>query len=280
MNRWLALSSVAAMFLLSACPPGASRPMVWEGPVTRQDSVGLAQRILWGHVIRLDSLGRTSGSLPPALPPVLGGPEASGTDPWGRRVRYTPQGLGFELRSAGPDGVLENEDDVVAVGRVGRNLPCETRDQYGTRRYEHIVTACSTAPPVVLPLCPGLLRLEPAEQPGATARDSLLMTGRRLVRFARIVDGVGRERGGLPPALTAVPGQPRLPEWGLPDAWARSVRYTPQGQRFELRSAGPDARFHTSDDITLAGELGQTIPCQFQMGTETIRCDAPAPPCP
>jgi hypothetical protein len=277
--RLAVLSMVAAAALLAACHPGRVRATVWEGPVTREDSVGLAGRTLWNLVRRLDEFGRTTGKLPATLAPVLEAPR-TGTDPWGRSIRYTPDSLTFELRSAGADGVLESNDDVVALGRVGRNLPCETRDEYRTERYEHIVAPCDTSPTMVLPLCPPLLQLRPIEQPPATPRDSVLLTGRRLVRFARIIEGVARERGGLPPALAAVPGQPRFPDWGLPDAWDRRVEYTPRGQRFELRSAGPDARLHSADDIVVAGQLGQVIPCEFRAGDGVLTCDVPPPACP
>ena len=276
----LTLISLATALLNCACHTGGLRNSVWEGPVTQQDSVVLAQRILWDLVQRLDSMGRTPAGLPATLRPLLDSTGAGGTDPWARTIRYTPQGLSFEVRSSGSDGVLQNENDVIALGRVGRSLPCETRDQYGARHYENIVAPCSASPPLVLPLCPSLIKLEPSEQAGPTARDSVLATGRRLLRFARIIDGVGRERGGLPASLRAVPGQPRLAEWEIPDAWARSVSYVAQGQHFELRSPGSDGKFQTGDDIHVTGQLGQPILCRFEAGGGTMSCDSPPPSCP
>ena len=271
---------LAVVFLTAACQAGGARRILSERPVTQQDSVVLAGTILWDLGRRLDAFGRGSGGLPASLGPILDQAAGHATDPWGRSVRYTQQGLGFELRSPGPDGILDNGDDVVSLGRVGRDIPCETRNQYGTRLYEEIVARCSASPALVFPLCPSLLQLRPTEETAATPRDSVLLTGRRLVRFARIIDGVGREHGGLPSTLRAVPGHPRLPGWELPDAWGRSVAYTHDGQRFELRSAGPDARFRSADDVVVASQLGRASACAFQTAGGTVTCDAPPPACP
>jgi len=46
-------------------------------------------------------------------PPVAEVPWLSTCDPWGHRVRLSRVERQFELRSAGPDGVFDNEDDVV-----------------------------------------------------------------------------------------------------------------------------------------------------------------------
>jgi len=43
-------------------------------------------------------------------------PWLSTCDPWGHRVVFTPRGDEYELRSAGPDGLLHTADDVVQGG--------------------------------------------------------------------------------------------------------------------------------------------------------------------
>lgn len=39
------------------------------------------------------------------------------------------------------------------------------------------------------------------------------------------------------------------PEW-LIDAWGKQIRYTKLKKSFEIRSAGPDGKFNTKDDLT------------------------------
>lgn len=274
------VSTLLAVSLLTACHGGGSRGTVWEGPVTQRDSVVRTQMRLWDLGRSLDSVARSTGRLPGSLDPSLIPGTGKTTDIWGRGIEYRQRGLAFELRSPGPDGALDNGDDVVALGRVGRNLPCETRDQYGTRRYEEIVAPCSEAPALIFPPCPSLLELRATEGVATTAGDSALLTGRRLVRFARIIDGVGRERGGLPPSFRAIPGHPQLPNGGVPDSWGQPVAYTHDRQRFELRSAGPDAQFQSADDIVVEGQLGQAVPCAFATANGTVTCDTPPPACP
>jgi hypothetical protein len=84
-----------------------------------------------------------TGELPPALDPIVAvRPEvwvweryATGTDVWGRTVRYTPGGGGFQLRSAGPDGVFDTADDLVAQGLLGRDRPCTVRNEFRETRH-------------------------------------------------------------------------------------------------------------------------------------------------
>jgi hypothetical protein len=47
-------------------------------------------------------------------------PWLSTCDPWRHRVVYTPHGDEYELRSAGPDGILQTADDVVRTGLLPR----------------------------------------------------------------------------------------------------------------------------------------------------------------
>lgn len=79
----------------------------------------------------LDRYGRPAGQLPATLDPVLerwsGG---TGRDIWGRPIRYLPNGLRYELRSAGRDGAFDTGDDIVFTGQLGRNRPCEVRHEY------------------------------------------------------------------------------------------------------------------------------------------------------
>jgi hypothetical protein len=47
-------------------------------------------------------------------------PWLSTCDPWGHRVTFTPRGGEYDLRSAGPDGLLGTPDDVVRTGMLPR----------------------------------------------------------------------------------------------------------------------------------------------------------------
>jgi hypothetical protein len=52
--------------------------------------------------------------------PVAEVPWLSTCDPWRHRVVYTPRGDEYELRSAGPDGLLQTADDIVQTGLLPR----------------------------------------------------------------------------------------------------------------------------------------------------------------
>ena len=47
-------------------------------------------------------------------------PWLSTCDPWRHRVVYTPREDEYELRSAGPDGILKTDDDIVQTGLLPR----------------------------------------------------------------------------------------------------------------------------------------------------------------
>ena len=273
-----AIGVALVLALLTGCnPPGVSA--IRDVPGTSRDSVTHTVMLMWDLGRQLDSYGRSVGILPPTLDSITKSDQTRLVDVWRGRINYRVDGLTFELRSPGPDGLLKTPDDVVSIGMVGRNLPCETRNSSGTRRYEEIVAECSAEPPIILPLCPALIVRGNQEDELVTSRDSVLVTGRRLVRIARIVDGVGRERGGLPPSTRSIPGHPRINDVGIPDAWNRAIQYEALGRRFELRSAGPDGMFGTGDDIVVQSELGRTIPCAFATGEGERTCSSPPPEC-
>ena len=50
-------------------------------------------------------------------------PWLSTCDPWGHRVVFNPRGDEFELRSAGPDGVIGTADDITRDGLLPRVRP-------------------------------------------------------------------------------------------------------------------------------------------------------------
>jgi hypothetical protein len=67
----------------------------------------------------------------------------------------------------------------------------------------------------------------------------------------RRLQGFYRDHGALPSGLEVVAGpRERADLWGTP------LRYAPRDSTFVLRSAGPDRRFGTADD--LVGEVGVT----------------------
>lgn len=49
-------------------------------------------------------------------------PWLSTCDPWSHRIRFTPRGDDWELRSAGPDGLFATTDDVTGEGMFVRDV--------------------------------------------------------------------------------------------------------------------------------------------------------------
>lgn len=276
MTHLVLIATAAA--LLGGCPPSISGGGHPHLDRTHRDSVLATGRRLIGLVALIDTYARESGTLPSDLSPVAARiPNAAERtfDLWGRAVRYIARSQRFELRSAGGDGAFDTADDIVVLGRLGRQIPCEVRDEERTFGYDEMAPPCTDSPIPVLALCPALEHADAAEEALSAPVDPILATGRRLVGLARRADWQARRMGGAPPTFRAFVGF-REPV----DAWERGVRYTPQGLTFELRSAGGDGTFATGDDIVVTAPLGRTIGCEFQAGGETRRCDAPPPPCP
>jgi hypothetical protein len=100
-------------------------------------------------------------------------------------------------------------------------------------------------------------------------------TARSLYALVLDLDSLGRIHGELPAELSAdlpIANRPR-------DRWGRTVRFTPSGLRFELRSAGGDGIFGTGDDIVAAGQVGRNRPCEMVIGPRIVRWDEFAPRC-
>jgi hypothetical protein len=160
-RRQLVLPVVLALTPLTACPapkgapppmpppPVAPAPAVvqesWSHPVTRRDSVLATGRQLYMVLQLVNEYGLSVGGLPPTIEPVLERNHAEPTDVWGRRLRYRVQGSRFQLSSAGSDGQFESGDDIVAQGLLGREEPCELRDEYRVYRYDHATPTCIAA---------------------------------------------------------------------------------------------------------------------------------------
>lgn len=47
----------------------------------------------------------------------------------GRGIQYLLRGQNYDLRSAGPDEIFLARDDIVVRGQMGRNIPCELRNE-------------------------------------------------------------------------------------------------------------------------------------------------------
>lgn len=267
------LSTAAACALIE-------RTDVPPGPGSH-DPVFRASSMLYSLVQEVDRLGRNAGSLPGTLAEVSDAPGIALVDPWGTTYRYSVTENEFEIRSAGRDSSFESDDDVVAIGRLGRSLPCEVRSETLVTRSDNVAPRCeAVGTQLVLKLCPPLGRSDRVDGVvPATRRDSVLAMGLRLVRVARAVDGFGREIGTLPRTLSGPVVLNRNSQGTPPDLWGQPVRYTPAGMRFELRSPGPDRNHDSEDDIVVAGELGSVIPCQFQTGSGTLTCSEPPPDC-
>ena len=243
-------------------------------PGAGRDSVLATGHDLNALVVLLDRYGRPAGQLPATLEPVLQRSDKSGRDIWGTAIRYLPNGLRYELRSAGRDRTFDTADDVVFTGQLGRNRPCEARDESGALTYDGVPICSPDQPIVVLPLCERL-GLGSVVYRGEAGEDRVAQTGRMLVRIARRTDALAREVGGLPPNLRQVAG----PIY-LVDGWKRAVRYRPSGTSFEVRSGGRDGVFDNDDDVVVRARLAHTIPCEFTGPQGTGTCPEPPPPCP
>lgn len=279
------LASAGGMMFLAGCLParGQHPTSLPHAVTTRQDSVAEAWRLVYAYARAVDHYARPAGELPATLDPVVAGGEAGpDTDVWGRRIRYQPRGLRFEVRSGGADGLFDTGDDIIALGQLGRNEPCEIRTEFRVTRGVGFEPPCSPDSEIlVLQRCPqltGHTHLDDEVPP--TRADSVHLMGVRLVRMGRALDAVGRDLGGLPLSLRPVPSFSRLDMEQIGDIWQRPVRYHRDGRAFALSSAGPDGTFDTSDDIVVSGQLGQTLPCEFRTGGRVTTCDVPPPPCP
>jgi hypothetical protein len=248
---------------------------------TQQDTVRVAIARLHGLVRTIDEVGRRVGVLPQALVDPHSPPGCSGRDPWGRQVRYSVTGRAFEIRSAGPDGMMDTADDIVAIGRLGRSIPCEMRHGGLTTTWVRVAPPCERMNAGrIYALCPGLSASDRMDRsvPG-TPRDSMLAVGQRLVRVARAIDGYGREIGATPESLSGPLIWGRTGDGEILDLWGSVVRYRTSGEEFELTSAGPDRNLNTADDIIVTAAIGSGVPCEFETGWGRQRCAEPIPGC-
>lgn len=108
--------------VLPKCPAAEFLPLLRPIPrrTRRQDDVLLAGYRLVHLARRIEGTGRSIGALPPAGAMI----QSEFEDIWGRSVSYQVTGHAFELRSAGPDGVPGNQDDIVVSARLGDVIPC------------------------------------------------------------------------------------------------------------------------------------------------------------
>jgi hypothetical protein len=266
------LRTVLACGLLTGCtldPP----PPIRHGIATQRDSIIETGIAIYRLVRLVDQHGRASGELPATLAPVVAADRyATETDLWGERLYYDRDGLRFRIRSAGPDRIPYTADDIVATGRLGRNLPCELVNQYRRLTYEGVAPRCEETPPLVLPRCRVAEELDLT--PPLPEGDLVEATGNWLIRIARRVDAVGRSMGGMPPSLLSV--------WNpddLMDFWGEPLNYESSEDRFEIRSSGPDRLQGTADDIAVAARLGQPILCEFSYREAKTVCIDPIPQC-
>lgn len=275
LKRLFTTLTLSAASIASAC--GAFRGV---DPDPRQahspeSSIGRTERTLYGLVQSLDAWGREAGHLPNADIALV----ARARDDWNRDILYRSAGLRFELRSSGPDHVLDTSDDIVATGQVGRDRPCELRNGTRVERWEEFAPPCSSdAPVVVLPHCPSLLRADLATPNVGPTGDSVAVVGTQLVGIARRIDGASRRVGGLVPTLR-IPGAEPVGEWGFWDIWRNRIQYVREGSTFIVRSVGSDRLIGTEDDITVRGVLGEPVRCEYLTRGMFRVCELPPPPC-
>lgn len=250
-------------------------------PISPEDSVRDASSRLYTLVSAVDRVGREAGGLPSTLSEVGQEPGVALIDPWAKAHRYSLHGNVFEIRSAGRDGTFDSVDDIIAIGRLGRAIPCEIQQSGITMYWDDAVPRCGAeGPESVYRLCPALSRADRVEREvPETTRDSMMAMGRRLVRVARAIDGFGREIGVLPTSLRGPVIWARTDRGELLDLWGTPVRYSRSGTTYELRSLGPDRQHQSNDDIVTRGQLGTTIPCEFHALFEIHRCSEPPPNC-
>lgn len=272
--------------VLLLCGLTACMPRYVEGPpavVTRADSVSETGRLAYTYVREVDHQARPGGTLPDSLDAAFRAAiRVPAADIWGREMRYRREGLRFEVRSGGPDGAFETADDVVAFGHLGRDVPCAIRDDRRTWTGNGFEPPCpADAHIVVRPRCPALAHASGREDAVARdAADSVRVTGLRLVRIARTLDGLGRDFGGLPLTLLPIPSRNAYHTLNPGDPWRRALRYVRDGDRYEVWSAGADGLFGTGDDIGVRGRLGDAVACEYLVGGVPYRCDEPPPECP
>jgi hypothetical protein len=137
-----------------------------------------------------------------------------------------------------------------------------------------LAAGCSPPPPLPPP------RMQPHTP--VSRRDSVAETGTMMYTMARHTGEYGGSLGRLPSTFEPiVEAHPHVWVWQRyangADVWGRPVRYSPDGTRFELRSAGPDGVFDTADDIVMMGMLGRDRPCSSR---NEYRSHVFEPPCP
>jgi hypothetical protein len=260
--------------LASGChPPLRSLP---HAPTTYKDSVAYTAAAINSLVRAVDATHRADGTLPPSLQEALQGARAFDmADAWGNPLAYGADGPLFWIASGGRDGVRGTEDDIVALARLGRHVPCELRTPFVTHYYSDRAPRCEDTPHVILPLCPEtrqvLRHFEDLRR--VPSGERVERTGTQLVRLAWIIDMIGREVGAVPPEPLAL--APEL----MMDAWGATVRYRTRGDRFEIRSAGADRRFWSADDVVVEAELAVPRSCVYWHDGRSVRCEAERPPC-
>jgi hypothetical protein len=108
------------------------------------------------------------------------------------------------------------------------------------------------------------------------AQYRLSMIGERLGAWQREQKRIPTELFGFMERVAEVP-------WlSTCDPWLHRVRFTPRGDEWELRSAGPDALFHTADDVHrrdmfLREARGHTRPAPAPPTAGTPAPGTPAP---
>ena len=80
-------------------------------------------------------------------------------------------------------------------------------------------------------------------------------TRARLGILQTLVTGYERREGSLPERLEDTPAAGVLPDAWRVDGWDRPVEYARRDDTFEVRSAGPDGRFRTGDDLVVQDRL-------------------------
>lgn len=267
--------------LASSCAllSGREVPAERADPPTQQDSVSVTAMSLYRLVRDIDAEGRTINALPSWLSNAQSTRRQSLMDAWGRLFDIQVRGVLYEIRSAGPDGLRGTDDDISAIGKLGRILPCEVRRLGHVARFEEVAPSCDeTTSITIYPLCDAL-KYSGAEHMSVPPPDSVVAEGQHLIRVAWIIDGYGRELSTLPLELRNIPLPGQNAHRELIDLWNNVVGYTRSSSDFELRSPGRDRSLGSQDDIVVTGVLGTPVQCSFRVGGEVRSCTLSPPLC-
>ena len=90
----------------------------------------------------------------------------------------------------------------------------------------------------------------PAPAPKGPPSDPLITARASMILLADAIDAYRKREGNLPSSLEdALKATPKDAPLVPSDPWGHRYDYSVQGEKYSLRSAGPDGRPMTDDDV-------------------------------